>query len=237
MIDLKTLQESMQAYVLHSDLDIESEIVTPHNRVVIERLQVYRNAYYLRLIEILENDYLVLSQMMGKQTFDALARDYLDAFPSTYFSIRMVGKHVARFLKNIAAYDACYGELAEFEWALNETLLAQDCDELTMEDLGAIPPEQWAEMQLTLHPSVRMMKCCYNTMERWQSVNEGKGDIHSLQFSEPRGLLIWRRANEPYYCALTKEQHYLIAAIATGDSFGTLCESMLNHFSEDEVVS
>lgn len=236
MMTLKELQESMQDYVLKNDNTIYNEIVTSANFSVINRLSVYQNAYYLRLIEILQNDFTVLYEIMGESAFAALVHDYLNAFPSHHFSVRTVGKYLAKFLKNNSACDSCYSEIAAFEWALNEALVAKDASYLTLEELAKIPPEEWGYMQFKLHPSVRVLQCCYNTMERWQSVNEGEGDIDAIKLAEPCQILIWRHEKEPFYCALKKEQNYLMQSIRNGDNFGVLCENMLDHFNEDEVV-
>lgn len=54
MKTLKELQEGMQAFVLEKNTDVAEDIIKPENMDSVARLQVYRNAYYLRLIEILE---------------------------------------------------------------------------------------------------------------------------------------------------------------------------------------
>jgi len=236
MTTLRDIQEGMQDYVLKNDLSVSDEIIKPDNMEVAGRLDVYRNAYYLRLIEILEDDFSVLSTVIGEDAFDSMIRDYLDAFPSHHFSVRTVGRHLVKFLKNTEGCHPAYAELAEFEWAIVQASFAKDAELLTMETLAKIPHEEWASMTLTLHPSVQIVKCAYNTMERWQSVNEELGDIDAEQLAEPRYHLIWQRDNEAYYCALEAEQSYLIHAIGKGENFGDLCETMLSHFSEEEVV-
>lgn len=236
MKTLKELQEGMQAFVLEKNTDVAEDIIKPEDMDSVARLQVYRNAYYLRLIEILEGDYTVLYHLMGKEAFDAMACDYLDAFPSHHFSIQHVGKHLAKFLKNTDHIDSSYSELAEFEWAIHEALYAEDAEVLTLEDLSQLPPEEWADMKLSLHPSVKLLTCRFNTMERWQSNNHGEGDIPSEQLPELRCQLIWRHDCEAYFCVLTAEQSYLVHAIAKNESFGDLCETMLKYFDEEEVV-
>lgn len=236
MKTLKEIQEGMQAYVLEKDVAIAAEIIKPKNIDATARLHVYRNGYYLRLVEILQRDYAVLYEIMGADAFDAMARDYLDAFPPHHFSVRHVGKYLPKFLKNTKHCDANYCELAEFAWAVHVALYAADAEILALDDLAQLSPEKWTAMKLSLHPSVQLLRCRFNTMERWQSNNHGQGDIPSEPLLEARYHLIWRYEREAYFCALTPEQSYLIHAIATGASFGDLCEAMLQHFSEEEAV-
>jgi len=236
MKTLKEIQEGMQAFVLERDQAITADVISKPNIAEIDRLSIYRNAYYLRLCEILREDYAVLHNIMGDNAFHAMVQDYLDAFPSHHFSVQQVGKNLAKFLKNTEHCDSSYSELAEFEWAIHEALYARDADVLTLDDLSQLPPEKWAEMKLSLHPSVQLLTCRFNTMERWQSNNQDEGDSPSEQLTEVRCQLIWRHEREAYFYALTAEQSYLIHAIAKGESFGDLCETMLKYFDEEEVV-
>src|SRR3990167_9902610 len=130
---LRNLQEALQAYVIENDLRVAGNIVTPVNMSVRDRLHVYRNAYYLRLTEVLENDFPVLCEIMGEEPFAALAQDYLDAYPSHHFSVQKVGRHLPKFLKNTTDCDPCYAELAAFEWAIQMALSAKDEPALTLE--------------------------------------------------------------------------------------------------------
>lgn len=236
MANLREIQEGLQAYVLEKDLVIQSEIVKPTNMEVERRLHIYRNAYYIRLVEVLEEDFGVLKKIVGEKAFDAMMRAYLDAYPSHHFSVRSVGRHVAKFLKNTPGCDPSYAELAEFEWALNKVLFAKDAASLTMQKLAEIPPEQWSQMHLVLHPSVQTLRCLYNTSERWQSVNENGVDIPAILEEQPLHHLIWQQDYEPYFYIITLEQYSLIKAIEQGVSFESLCEMMLEHFTEENVV-
>jgi hypothetical protein len=165
-----------------------------------------------------------------------MIRDYLNAYPSHHFSVRPLGRHVAKFLKNTPSCDPCFAELAEFEWALNKALFAKDEERLTMATLSAIAPEQWGQMLLRLHPSVQTMRSAYNTTERWQAVNNEQEDIASVLLDSPLYLLIWQRDYEAYFCGITSEQQCLIRAIDQSEPFAVLCETMLEYFTEEEVV-
>ncbi len=236
MPTLRNLQEALQAYVIENDLGVQNEILSPKNMAVVDRLHVYRNAYYLRLVEVLEGDFPALREIVGKEAFSSLVRNYLDAYPSHHFSIRNVGRHLAKFLKNTADCDPCYVELAHFEWAIHQALLERDEAALTLDHLATIPSEQWNEMRLKLHPSVHVLCCRYNTLERWQSIDQEGKDIHPALLSEPLTHLIWRKDREIYFCSITAEQTYLLDGIRKEETFGALCEMMLEHFSESEVI-
>ena len=168
--------------------------------------------------------------------FASMVRDYLDAHPSGDFSVRTVGRDLPDFLASFEEIEPYYSELARFEWAFTDALYAKDEEVLTLEVLAQIPPEYWSTLTLTLHPSVQLLSCRYNTLELWESIKEGNGDLEIETHPEPVTHLIWRRDNEAFYCPLTKEQGYLIHVIARGENFDSLCHSMLDYFSEDETA-
>ena len=67
-------------------------------------LGVYRDAYALRLIEVLTNDYPGLLAMTGPADFDRMARAYIAAHPSHHPSVRWFGARLADFLAGTAPY-------------------------------------------------------------------------------------------------------------------------------------
>ncbi len=236
MNQLRELQEKMQAFVLAEDKRVFDAIVKPANMDVEERLLVYRNGYYLRLIDILQDDYSVLCQVMGEKAFAAMIRSYLRTFPSHHFSVNSVGKHLASFLKNTDGCHRSFVELAKFEWTLGQALTAPDVPMFTMADLAAVPPESWPEMVLNLHPSVNIISCQYNTLARWQHNNENGDDIDAVLLDEPQFHMLWRYDNSAHFCTVSQEQRHLLQLFQQGKCFALACETMFDYFSEDEVV-
>ena len=72
--------------------------------------------------------------------------------------------------------------------------------------------------------------------ERWQTVSNEESDIESVKLATPTYVLVWLFEDEVYFCDMTTEQTYLIRALEKVETFGVLCETMLEHFNEDEVV-
>ncbi len=71
-----------------SEIDIRpdrvEQVVDPsERRTSVERLEVYANAYYARLLECLRDEFPALLHAVGEEVFDGLAFGYLQAYPST----------------------------------------------------------------------------------------------------------------------------------------------------------
>ena len=91
MLSLEDLEIAFQNFLLTDDPTIKNEIHTTQHFSVSDRLNIYRNAYYLRLIESLQLDYEMLHTILGDESFDELARQYIHTYPSTYRSISALG--------------------------------------------------------------------------------------------------------------------------------------------------
>ena len=71
-----------------SEIDVVAsqveQVVDPSKRrTSIERIEVYANAYYARLLECLRDEFPALFHAVGEEVFDGLAFGYLQAYPST----------------------------------------------------------------------------------------------------------------------------------------------------------
>ena len=196
MSNLQETLESLQNYVLEESADIHADIAVPPQGDVQGRLNVYRNAYYIRLTEMLEADFPNLQQLVGEEKFKKIAHDYIDAYPSSHFSVRYFGRNFSEFLSTYVRAEPIYKELAAFEWALGIALDAANADVISMNDLQKIPPESWGEMQLITHPSAVIYLFQYNVIEIWQALNAEKPVPQVSYFEEPEHWLIWRKDND-----------------------------------------
>ena len=100
MHNLLCIQASFQDYLLTGDLSIMSAIVSDI-RDAKQRLEVYFNAYRIRLIDVLKADYPKLRLYMGDEEFEKLSLAYLKAFPSEHFSVRYLGQHLLGSLDSV----------------------------------------------------------------------------------------------------------------------------------------
>jgi hypothetical protein len=64
-----------------------------------QRLAIYANAYYARLIECLRDVFPVLVQVLGVEIFDGFAFDYLQRYPSRSYTLDRLADSFPRFLE------------------------------------------------------------------------------------------------------------------------------------------
>src|SRR4029077_19404566 len=98
---------------------IEAAIVGDERASAIERLDVYANMYFFRILDALRGDYPKVLAVVGDDAFHNLATDYLQAHPSRHPSLRFVGAALPAFLRGhaLAGPRPWLPGLAPLEWA------------------------------------------------------------------------------------------------------------------------
>ena len=128
-------QSALQACIVEPQRDRER--IRPHLQAgsvdVDSQLEIYANAYVMRLVEALRSNYPALHHALGDKGFEVMARCYLERYPSTHASIRWFGDSMARFLQDRDPYRQVpvLSELAAFEWAVRHTIDAADTERLS----------------------------------------------------------------------------------------------------------
>src|SRR5436190_16987752 len=173
---LDELQRWMQAVITHpsgvaagieSDQAREQIVVVPEQaeRLVtrsraltaLERLTIYQQAYFARLLECLRHEYSVLAAALGEELFDAFAVGYLESHPSTSYTLDHLGTGFPDYLavtrppcEAAAGTSADWPEfmidLARLERTVNEVFDGPGVEGQPLLDpncLAAISPQQW----------------------------------------------------------------------------------------------
>lgn len=228
---------AFQNYLLTQNPDINTEIVTTAKVSSTTRLEIYRDAYYLRLLEVLEQDYEVLRTVLGTDSFDQLGRDYIDAYPSQFRSVRWFGKYMPDHMKNYPLFknQPHLIEMAEFEWLLTESFDAKDIPVVTIEQMTTVEPEKWPDLCFKLHPSVRRLDLFWNIVSIWNSVKAKEAIPEPQKTEKPVNWIIWRKEKDTPFNSLSPDKAYMLDSFANNENFGTVCEGLCTWMDEADV--
>lgn len=199
-------------------------------------LEVYRDAYALRLIEVLANDYPGLYAMAGPADFDHMARAYIAAHPSSHPSVRWFGARLADFLSRTAPFSGSPDavEMARFEWALGEAFDAADAEPVTADALMALPPEAWGELTFTALPSMRRLTHAFAVPQAWQRREEVEpGNLEVEAEAAPVEWIIWRPELMTNFRSLDTDEAAAFDALVEGRNFPEICEVMATFTGEE----
>ena len=121
------------------------------------RIRVYSDAYYLRLRDVLREDFPRLASLLGSERFDDVVSEYLEVFPSKQPSVRHLGRVLTEFLRRREDLPKCVADLAELEWARVEVFDAPDAECATIADLAGVSPDAWPSLRFSTIPAIRTL--------------------------------------------------------------------------------
>jgi hypothetical protein len=225
---LADLQRDFQESILAEENRLVGRIAGTAKVSADVRLGLYSDAYRLRLIEVLGDNYPALHTLLGDETFDQCARDYIRAYTPTHFSVRWFGDRLAEFLAAERPYadQPVLAEMAHFEWALRGAFDAADATVLGIDDMAAVAPEAWAGMRIRLHPSVRRLDLRWNVPALWKAIDDGSDPEPPEQSAHPSGWVVWRRDLRQFFRSLDVTEAWALDAVGRGDDFAAVCEGL-----------
>ena len=242
MKPLTKLQHTFQDCVLHSGNPGSTAWVSASGRATPEtQLSIYSHAYRARLKEVLANDYPAILMAIGDDHFNQLADDYIRAHPSHYFSLRDFGCHLPDFVSGLIQQDEHYQnmhwlyELAIFEWTLGQAFDAADVTLFTEQDMAAIPPESWPELEFILHPSVHRLDFEWNVPTMWQALTDDNPTEVTAMRETASPWLVWREQLVTQYRSMPADEQRALDTLREGKCFNDICEALVTLMSEDEV--
>ena len=241
MTSLSELQERFQAFLLgagaNADRGIEPLTVGSERLPARQRLAVYADAYRLRLLEILGDDFPGLKGLVGERAFEALGGAYITAYPSTHPSVRWFGRHLPEFLRE--GFDDLdrdvLAEMATFEWTQGEVMDAADDPVIDVAALGGLAAGSWPRMRLGFQPALRRLELACNVPAAWKAIRE-ETPPPALEKSEPPvPWLLWRRGIEVHWRPLDEDERFALDAAHDGRTFGEICEEMATSGGGEDV--
>jgi hypothetical protein len=223
---LATALDGLQARILHGDAAVFPLI---RGADATHRLRIYADAYRLRLVEVLGNDFPMARDMLGEDDFAGFAERYLQAHPSAQPSVRHFGSDFADWLEAQADASPGLHELARFEWLQSAAFDAIDTSALGIDDVAALPAGAWPSLRFQLHPCVQLLDT-----ERL-AIDEGA--LTLADGDSPVRWLLWRDADgDVRWRSLEVDEADALHAIHNGANFGELCARLESRHGEDGAL-
>lgn len=235
-----------QQQIALSPETIEDVVTRSQSLTSLERLQVYGNAYYARLVECLQGEFPAVAHAVGAETFDVLAMGYLQSYPSRSYTLAQLGANFPQFLAEIplptitnqtADFAAFLIDLARLERLYSEVFDGPGSEgkpPLSPEDLQQIPPEAWPEVRLVPVPSLRLASFRFPVHEYITAVHhEGNATVPDLAETHlainRREFIVRRLPLDPVPFVLLS---YLMEGLALGEAIAQALEKTESDFEE-----
>ena len=186
----------------------------------LERLDIYREMYLLRMEEALAIDYPSLKHFLGQEEFMRLVARYVDVYPSHSYTLNRLGDHLPEFvatLPDIPKAEFCHN-LARLEYALTLVFDEQETPRLSREAIQAVPQEAWENARLRPIAAFRILEFDYPVSEYAGAVDEEN------PFPRIRKRRTWVAAYRSNYRVhrldLKRPAYELLSALASGKKLG-----------------
>ena len=211
---------------------IDAMIVGDARLTAIDRLDVYATMYFVRIHDVLRDEFPRTAAALGGEPFHGLVTDYLLACPPAHPSLREAGARLPEFLADFLAAPArpWLAELARLERARTEIFDGRDATPMAMADLRGVPPERFGALRFRLIPSHRLLANRFAISPLWRADDDGSA---APPAAAPETLIVWRRDDAVFHRVADAGEARWLLRLAAHE--GLLFESLCAEVSETEA--
>ena len=227
--------------------------IKPNSRLTsLERLEIYNQQYWYRIVSALSEDFPGLCRVLGEKKFDAMILAYLAEHPSRSFTLRNLGVNLVDWLQKNPTWTGLSHDVAvdvaRLEWAYVEAFDNAEFPAITTEDLASIGDDTILKLQphvrlldlshpvddfvLAVHREQPVSDVVSNAVSGKHSPRTRKRITTSLQAS-PISLVVHRFDFSVYYKRVEAEAFRLLKAIESQTPLG---EALEMAFSESDAT-
>ena len=236
-MNLRELQTDFQRIVL--DPDCASAGWVNHEAPGLsseDRLNIYHNAYRLRLIEALMDTFAHTAIYLGEGWFEKLAAGYVQSYHSTHTNISLYGQHFPDYLADQLADDLDVAELARMDWILRRAFDGGDCIVLTLDDLQQLACAT-SEVRIRPVPTLTIMTQRFNTLDIWHAINQDGVPPDAIAHPEPIDILVWRKGYSPHFRSVSRFEASAIRAMIGGGDLDDVGSTLTRDYPDIDVTS
>ena len=234
-----TADEGMQS----SNAAVAERFIKPNDRLTaFERLQIYNQQYWWRLLGAFGDDFSGLRAILGEEKFDRLATAYLEQHGSTSWTLRNLGANLTAFLeanpKLTQPRTALALDVARVEWA---RVLAFDEPARKIIAPAKLARTPASRLRLGLQPYVVLLELSHPVDEFMRKMKRTEFSAMSnavaaadsrrrARVTVPRSrqpvfLAVHRLENSVYFKRHDREAHALLLALSGGATLDAACET------------
>lgn len=196
-------------------------------------IEIYRNNYRGNLHDTLASAYPVIEQLVGKDFFRMLTRNFIGQHLSRGGNLHYYGAEMASF---IAAFEPARGlaylpDVAALEWACHCAYFADDANTLDLKKLAQIPPEQYPDLILHIQPACHLLCSRFPVAAIWHAHQPGANcDFHIDLGSGTSNVLVSRKDDTMLVSELPDADAAWLQALQAGTALGAATDATLKHY-------
>jgi hypothetical protein len=231
-----------------------------------DRLDIYANMYFFRLLDCLKEDFPKLLEAVGEARFHNLATDYILACPSEHPSLRFVGARLPGFLAGHALGRECPAlvDLARLEWTRADLFDTVDAAPLTRAHLAALPQDEAGDVRLRPVPAFALVSLDHDAPRLWREMKERaearRESEHTASLAHEQAaacaheqaaaapplpslrprrthVRVWRQGFTVYHRAIDEDEAASLRALQQGDPLGVIAQRLSAGRAADQATA
>jgi hypothetical protein len=188
-----------------------------------QRLEVYREQFWLRHLSNLEEDYPTLRWVVGAAPFRELASDCLRAFPPRTWNLERLGQDLPSFIEVRGDQPELALDASRLDWAFMEAFAAPDVAPFDSRALADAPEDAWPGACVAFHPSLRPLALSYPVHRVRESIQRGESPERPAP--EVTSVVVWRDPGCHLQAVAIEELAFeLLSSLRGGVALGPACE-------------
>ncbi len=228
MLSLRELQLRFDAALFEAASDASTPWVCGDESAVAARIGIYRNNLREGFIKALAIEFPVIERLVGKECFRQLALKLLEQHPSREGDLHHIGRPFPDLLRlefGRAQY-AYLAEVADLEWAYQQSLIAADTEPFDLETLRDVSTENYPKLRFSLHPACRLVRSAYPVVRIWMSNQPDAVEEETIDLDAGADLVLVRRTAEGVeFRRLTGADFAMLEALARAVSLEAALEA------------
>jgi len=190
------------------------------------RLQIYRNTINRNAMAALHSTFPAVHRLVGEDYFRHVATGYTAEHPSRSGDLQTLGRDFPGYLaeRHLGDEFAYLGDVARFEWLIQEVLLAPEHPPLDLDKLADVAPTAYDSLCFVLHPALRLFDSRYPVRRIWTAnVGVDRGNIAEPDRIDLRDgaapLAVIRQHLQLQFHELSRGEFRLLRGLEQGEAF------------------
>jgi hypothetical protein len=207
-----------------------------------ERVGIYANAYFYRLLDIFKEDFPCTYAVLGEVNFHNLITGYLIEYPPSAPSVLYAGRDLPHYLETISGPARIpvpqlpfLADLARLERACIEVFHGADAEALEQSSLRDLTPESWPTLRIRLHPASQILEIEWRIDALMTAIKGGRQWVPPQRTSAT--ILVWRQECRVQYRTLEPGERAALRTAAAGADFASICASLANELESTAGVT
>lgn len=203
-----------------------------------QRIQIYNQQYWWRLLKTLQLNFPILTRMFGINAFnEEIGVPYLLRFPPNHWSLTTLGSQLTNWIESdyheidkVLLYQS-----ALLDWTFSESFIAAQCPLLNLVELNESNVENFLNIPLYLQPHVHLFTWNYDLLSFRQAFLKEEidfwetHDFPELIATEPKFFVLYRTCKYTIaWREICEGEFTLLSYFKKGKSLEQACEEIEN---------